>query len=239
MRRLRSQPVPSRDGAGTESASVLHPVAAAFVTGGVPFVFVNAARPVVLQRFALAHSLAHLMLAHGDVVDERIGWSRANPREAAANDFAEEFLAPVRAVERWYARHADLSRTPSLDTLLQLANAFGISAWAALFRTRAAGRLTARQFSALRREMRGHDWQLLPRQAFLGGVRDTLAHLTPQEVLPPGAFGEPAVLRVPAAMRAWALTALREGRLSLEDAARALCLRPDALAEQLARLGLE
>ena len=76
-------------------------------------------------------------------------------------------------------------------------------------------------------------------QAFLGGVRDTLAHLTPQEVLPPGSFGEPAVLRVPAAMRAWALAGLRDGRLSLEDAASKLCLEPGALVQTLARLGLE
>jgi transcriptional regulator with XRE-family HTH domain len=222
------------------TGSALRPVAAAFVTDGVPFLFVNAARPVVLQRFALAHGFAHLMLAHGDVVDERIGWSRANPREAAANDFAEELLAPVRAVERWYARRPDLPKNPTtLDTLLELGNAFGISAWASLFRTRAAGRLSPRQFSLLRREMRRDEWQLLPRQAFLGGVRDTLAHLTPQEVLPPGSFGEPAVLRVPASMRAWALAAVRDGRLSLEDAAAALCLETSALAQALAHLGLE
>ena len=80
---------------------------------------------------------------------------------------------------------------------------------------------------------------MLPRQAYLGGLRDTLAHLTPDEALPPKAYGGPAVLRVPAAMRAWALAALRSGRLSVEDAAAMLRLEPGALAEQLARLGLE
>ena len=82
------------------------PVAAAFADAGVPFVFVNAARPVVLQRFALAHAFAHLVLGHGDVVDQRIEWSRNVPPEAAANDFAEELLAPVRAVQRWYERRS-------------------------------------------------------------------------------------------------------------------------------------
>ena len=82
------------------------PVAAAFTDAGVPFIFVNAARPVVLQRFALAHAFAHLVLGHGDVVDQRIEWSRNVPPEAAANDFAEELLAPVRAVQRWYERRA-------------------------------------------------------------------------------------------------------------------------------------
>ena len=209
------------------------------MSDGVPFVFVNAGRPVVLQRFALVHAFAHLVLGHGDVVDESIGWSRANPREAAANDFAEEFLAPARAVERWFARRVDLPRSPTLDTLLELANAFGISAWAALFRSRAAGRLNPKQFAALRGEMRRDEWLLLPRQAFLGGLRDTLAHLTPAEVLPVGEFGPPAVLRVPACMRAWALALLRDGRLSLEDAAAMLRLSPAALADRLDGLGLE
>ena len=85
------------------------PVAAAFTTGDVPFLFVNAARPVVLQRFALAHAFAHLVLGHGDVVDRRIEWSRNVPPEAAANDFAEELLAPVRAVRRWYERRSLLA----------------------------------------------------------------------------------------------------------------------------------
>jgi hypothetical protein len=80
---------------------------------------------------------------------------------------------------------------------------------------------------------------VLPRQAYLGGLRDTLAHLTPGEVLPPGAYGGPEVLRVPAAMRTWALAALAGGRVSLEDAAAMLRLGPAALGEQLARLGLE
>ena len=109
------------------------PVAAAFTLDGVPFIFVNAARPVVLQRFALAHAFAHHVLAHGDVVDRRI---ESKPRnihpEAAANNFAEEFLAPVRAVQRWYERR-ELPRWVRLEDLLDLANAFGISVWAALF----------------------------------------------------------------------------------------------------------
>ena len=80
---------------------------------------------------------------------------------------------------------------------------------------------------------------MLPRQAYFGGLRDTLAHLTPGEALPPGEYGGPAVLRVPATMRAWALVALRGGRLSLEEAAAMLHLETGALAVQLARLGLE
>ncbi|MGE5228526.1 MAG: ImmA/IrrE family metallo-endopeptidase, partial [Deltaproteobacteria bacterium] len=214
------------------------PVAAAFRDDGVPFIFVNAARPVVLQRFALVHAFAHLVLGHGDVVDHRIEWSRNVPPEAAANDFAEELLAPVRAVQRWYERRGSPHRT-GVDDLLDLGNAFGVSAWAALYRSRAAGRVQGKQFHLLRSELRRHEWDLLPRQAYLGGLRDTLTHLTPDEALPPGAYGGAAVLRVPAAMRAWALSAVSGGRLSLEGAAAMLRLEPGDLARQLARLGLE
>ena len=221
-----------------QAAASLHPVAAAFAAGGIPFIFVNAARPVVLQRFALAHAFAHLVLGHGDVVDHHIEWSRHVPPEAAANDFAEEFLAPVRAVQRWYERR-DVPRRVRLEDLLDLGNAFGISAWAALYRSRAAGRLQGKQFHMLRAEMQRKECELLPRQAYLGGLRDTLAHLTPDEALPAGAYGVPAVLRVPAAMRAWTLEVVQSGRLSIDEAAAMLRLAPAVLAEQLTLLGLE
>jgi len=234
-----AQVIVARAGESTSGGPAAdRPVAAAFAVSGVPFIFVNAARPVVLQRFALVHAFAHLALGHGDVVDRRIEWSRNVPPEAAANDFAEEFLAPVRAVQRWFERR-ETTRWPGLEDLLDLANAFGISAWAALYRSRAAGRLQAKQFHPLRAELQRREWELLPRQAYLGGLCDTLTHLTPDQALPAGAYGPPAVLRVPAPMRAWALTALQGGRLSLEDAAAALRLEPGALAEQLARLGLD
>lgn len=194
-----------------EAPSAETPVAAAFVAGDVPFVFVNAARPVVLQRYALAHAFGHLALGHGDVVDRSIEWSRNNPLEAAANDFAEELLAPVRAVRRWYERHPARERHPGVETLLELGNAFGISAWAALYRSRAAQDLHSRAYAAFSAELRAREWEVLPRQAFLGGLRDTLTPLTPAEVLPPGSYGEPAALHVQA----------------------------DALLERLERIGLE
>jgi len=217
--------------------SAERPVCACLTAEATPFIFVNAARPVVLQRFALAHAFAHLVLGHGDIVDGRIHWSRHNPREAAANDFAEEFLAPVRAVHRWYERRGE--PRPEVETLLELGNVFGISAWAALYRSRAARRIHAKQFTALNQRLRRLEWELLPWQAYLGGLRDTLTHLTPGECLPQGEYGRPAVLRVPASMRALTLAAVRGGRLSIEQAATYLQLDARELAAQLARLGLE
>jgi transcriptional regulator with XRE-family HTH domain len=221
---------------GDETTSAETPFCASLLLDDVPFLFVNAARPVVLQRYALTHAFAHLVLRHGDIVDQRIEWARSNPREAAANDVAEELLAPVLAVARWYDRRHE--QTPTLETLLDLGNAFGISAWAALYRSRAAERARTKTFSALRAELQAVEWQVLPRQAFLGGLRDTLSALTPGEVRDPGAFGRPAVLRVPAVMRRWGLQALSSGRLSLEEVAGCLHLDPAALAADLERLGL-
>ena len=230
---------PATASAASDRPAADRPVAAAFTELGVPFIFVNAARPVVLQRFALAHAFAHLVLGHGDVVDRRIEWSRNVPPEAAANDFAEELLAPVRAVQRWYERRA-APRWLGLEDLLDLGNAFGISAWAALYRSRAAGRLQGKQFHVLRTELQRHEWELLPRQAYLGRpARHAGA--------PHAGRGPPAgrVRRAGGAARAGRharLGARRRcgsGRLSLEDAAAMLRLEAGALAEQLARLGLE
>ena len=211
----------------------------------------NADRPVTLQRHALVHAFAHLALGHGDVVDRRIEWSRATPLEVEANDFAEEFLAPAEAVARWYDRHGD--PRPTVDVLLDLAAAFGVTFWAAYYRSRAAGRLGEKPQAQLMRELRARQWELLPEQSYRGGLRDTLSTLSEESPLPPpGAVGvggvpapltrdpgAPAVLRVPGRLRVWTLQALRSGRLSLEQAAAVLRRSPADLAAELERLGLD
>jgi len=213
------------------------PVCGCAVREGAAFVFVNAARPVVLQRFALAHALGHLALGHGGVLDERIDWGQGNAREGETNDFAEELLVPVAAVARWYDRHGDPA--PDVETIVELANAFGVSFWAAMYRSRAARKLNPKRQAALTAELRRLEWQLLPRQAFLGGLKDTLTALTPDEVRSAGESGPPAVLRVPARMRAWALRAVANGGLSLERAAAALRMPAGELARALERAGVE
>jgi len=62
---------------------------------------------------------------------------------------------------------------------------------------------------------------------------------TPAEVLPRGAYGQPAVLRVPARIRAWALRALAPGRLSPEAAAGLLSFDAETLAREFERPGVE
>lgn len=234
--------------------------------GGFPddvsFLFVNANRPVTLQRHALVHAFGHLALGHGDVVDRRIEWSRATPLEMEANDFAEEFLAPADAVARWYGRRGD--PRPSVEVLLELAAAFGITFWAAYYRSRAAGRLGDRTQGRLMQELRARQWELLPEQSYRGGLRDTLStlseespppppgavgvggvrpHLTREQTATAGgaplAEGASTVVRVPSRLRVWTLQALRGGRLSLEQAAAVLHRWPADLAVELRRLGLE
>jgi len=122
---------------------------------------------------------------------------------------------------------------------VELANAFGVSFWAAMYRSRAAHKLNPKRQAALTAELRRLEWQLLPRQAFLGGLKDTLTALSPDEVRSPGESGAPAVLRVPARMRAWALRAIAGGGLSLERAAAALCLPAGELARALEGAGVE
>ena len=232
-------------------ANVTAPGALGEPSEEVSFLFVNADRPVTLQRHALVHAFAHLALGHGDVVDRRIEWSRATPLEMEANDFAEEFLAPAEAVARWYARHGD--PRPSVDVLLDLAAAFGVTYWAAYYRSRAAGRLGEKPQAQLMRELRARQWELLPEQSYRGGLRDTLSTLSEESPLPPpGAVGvggvpapltcepgAPAVLRVPGRLRVWTLQALRSGRLSLEQAAAVLRRSPGELAAELERLGVD
>jgi len=237
-------------------ANVTAPGALGEPSDEVSFLFVNADRPVTLQRHALVHAFAHLTLGHGDVVDRRIEWSRTAPLEVEANDFAEEFLAPTTAVSRWYDRHGD--PRPTVDVLLDLGAAFGITYWAAYYRSRAAGRLGEKPQAQLMRELRARQWELLPEQSFRGGLRDTLSTLSEESPLPPpgavGVGGVPApltrgpasafaassaVLRVPARLRLWTLQSLRSGRLSLEQAAAVLRRSPADLAAELERLGLE
>jgi transcriptional regulator with XRE-family HTH domain len=206
------------------------------VRDGAAFLFVNAARPVILQRFALAHAFGHLVLGHGDVLEARVARGRGQAREREADDFAEELLAPAAAVTGWYDRHGDPA--PDVATLIELANAFGISAWAAMDRSHAAHKLSPARRAGLTAELRRLERFLQPRQAFLGGLSDTLTFLSASQVRPGGAGGPPAILRVPARMRVWAAGAMASGCLSLETAAGYLCMDPNALALELEAAGI-
>ena len=231
-----------------------------------PFVFVNGfQRPVALQRFALAHEFAHLALGHGEAYDERLDWSGRSRRETDANAFAEEFVAPLPAVRRWFemdgeaagsrAVACDPAASPAdpaaqsavtsdqLDLIVRLANHFGVSFWVARYRAKAAGILSGpTHLRALDQQLRAREAQVIPRQLFLGGLRDTLSVLTaesrpgqsrnPWRIAPDG-------VRVPGRMRAQVLALLEAGAVPLEQAAAWLRIGLADLRAQLEQFGVE
>jgi transcriptional regulator with XRE-family HTH domain/Zn-dependent peptidase ImmA (M78 family) len=217
------------------------------------FVFVNGfQRPVALQRFALAHEFAHLALGHGEAYDERIDWSGRSRHETDANAFAEEFVAPLAAVRRWFEMDGEaagsraVARDPAaetLNTVVRLANHFGVSFWVARYRAKAAGILSSpTQLRAVDQLLRAHQAQMIPRQLFLGGLRDTLSVLTAESR--PGQSKNPWRIapngvRVPGRMRAQVLALLEAGAVPLEQAAAWLRIEPADLRKQLEQFGVE
>jgi len=196
------------------------PAGAYTVERGTPFILVNAADPVVRQRFTLAHEFGHHRLHHGDVLDERIVWDATDPKEMAANAFAAEFLVPVAAVSLWFEAHEQ----PEVDLgiLVRLANDFGVSCEVALWRAKSAGRVKTSAASRLKLRLADRDHWGLRRELGLRSFVDTLSSL-----------GEMAV-RVPAQMVNDVLRARDAGVIDSETAARRLRITPaqlDALTE--------
>jgi Zn-dependent peptidase ImmA (M78 family) len=103
-----------------------------------PLIFLSGDQPSNRLRFTLAHEFGHHWMQHGKSVD-RVATlrDRDEPREVEANAFAAEFLTPKAAVLAYVDEHA--GEVISLDFVVQLAAAFGISAQAALIRLRTAG----------------------------------------------------------------------------------------------------
>jgi Zn-dependent peptidase ImmA (M78 family) len=70
-----------------------------------PGIIISTQRSLHVQRFTAAHEIGHLFLRHELSLDEEVGlWRGAsrNPREAAADSFASEFMLP-----KWlYIYHA-------------------------------------------------------------------------------------------------------------------------------------
>jgi Zn-dependent peptidase ImmA (M78 family) len=120
-----------------------------FRSGPAAVLWVNGDHPHVRQRFTLAHELGHVRLGHAvtlnvDAVSVLAGDTR-DAREVQANAFAAEFLAPRAGVAEL------VDGEPGLETVVEIAARFGISALAALYRLGTLG-LTAR-LERLKREL--------------------------------------------------------------------------------------
>jgi Zn-dependent peptidase ImmA (M78 family) len=119
--------------------------------GATRLIHVNGLQALARQRFTLAHELGHVRCGHDGalVVDdpETIGGATADPREMEANAFAAEFLVPRSGLE-----HA-ISREPTLDDLVRLAAAHGVSAIVVLLRCVTCGLVGAQRERRLREEI--------------------------------------------------------------------------------------
>lgn len=190
------------------------------VERGVPFVLVNGTAHPVRQRFTLAHEYGHHLLGHGAKCDEALTLSPMEPKEQAANAFAAEFLLPIAAVTAWLA---DRGRPEAnLETLVELASAFGVSARMTLYRLDAAATIgSATRKKALEAALDAGEHRELFRCTG-SRVADTI-----QE-----AWRAPA--RMPRRMRENLLKAYSLGLLSLEQVADRLLLDVPTLQAQLA-----
>ncbi len=184
--------------------------------GGRAFAFVHGRQAVVRQRFTLAHELGHHVLGHGEALDSPRTIFPArdfDPVEAQANAFAAELLAPLTAVRAFAA-----GRAVTLELVVRVATAFGLSAQAARFRLQAAGVLRDRAFAArLDDEIAQGLHTTLAAALRLADRDDELARAARH--LP----------RLPDAARGTALEALLDGSATRAEVARALGRETDAI----------
>jgi Zn-dependent peptidase ImmA (M78 family) len=175
--------------------------------------WVNGEQVVVRQRFTLAHELGHVRCRHSDTpVDSpaMLAGETHDPREVQANAFAAEFLAPRAGVLEL------VDGEPGLETVVEIADRFGISVTAALYRL-ATLNLTAR-LERLREEVKQGLHEHLPRAH---DHADALAAIADLPRLPAGST----------------LAALHAGDVSVDAAADATGCTPDALEAGLWDLG--
>ena len=185
--------------------------------------WVNGTQAAVRQRFTLAHEAGHVRCGHDHDVPvetyETIGGKSTDSREVQANAFAAELLAPAAGVR------AGLGAEPSLNDVVRIAAAFGISTIAALYRLNTLG--LTRRYATLKREIDdGLDelvWQRLDPAAFA----DAISRLDPSR-LP----------RLSPALDGSALAAVVGRAASIADAAAAAGCDSERLAAGAATIGV-
>lgn len=226
---------------------------------GQCFIFLNGSCSLEDQRFALAHAFGHHALGHEDIIDFTDD-DPEDPKEAQANGFAAEFLAPLRAVDRslsrWNAPAVDPIGNP--ETFTRLARYFGISDVVALQRLASADRLLhdgkrwrstvpPLTFSAQRRPAEprragrrrtDEGRTYIPYSRYFEVLAETSA-ISPLEPAQDNLSAIQAnVPRMPSALQANAAKAYAKGAAPLERLAAALRRDPDELAAAYRSLGL-
>lgn len=193
-----------------------------------PFILVNGRDFKYRRRFTLAHELGHHVLGHAAIVDNvaTIEGRTQDPRELEANEFAGALLAPDAALralmEQW--GHPALT----INTLVQVANDFGISSPAAYVRLRQAGILVRRDQIARLKGALSHQQHLGAVDALgLDPFEDELTAIK-QTMLP----------RLPAAMMENALEAYQAGLITLDELAAKLGRPRGEVEAKLAAIGI-
>lgn len=174
---------------------------------GVPVILVNSSVHPVRARFTLAHELGHHRLGHGAAVDRIVDPGSRDRREVDANQFAAELLMPRAGIERWL--DAAGPRT-DLETLVRLANDYGVSCEVALHRLERIDRLAPGAGQELAARIEAGEHRDLAWDLGLPELDDTLARDRRLRV------------RMPARTRRTVLRALRRGFIDPEGAAERL-----------------
>lgn len=195
---------------------------AVLVERGRAFVLVNGRDHPVRQRFTVAHEYGHWRLGHGEVLDGPDSFSAkaTHPDEVQANYFASEFLAPAPAVSAWMEARGEPEVT--LDIVVELAVAFGISAQAARIRLEVARYLpTVKQRNELDLLIRDGEHRALIYRLGLHELSDIISES--RDSLP----------RVPQALRAKALKGYQDALLDVPRLARMLRKPADETEREL------
>lgn len=98
----------------------------------VPVVGINANRPITRQRFSAAHELCHHLRDADKQISCPIGAKTA--AERFAEDFAAALLMPISELRAQVNKRRNSSRNISFDDVLEIADYFGVSFQACLFR---------------------------------------------------------------------------------------------------------
>jgi Zn-dependent peptidase ImmA (M78 family) len=176
--------------------------------------WLNGEQPVVRQRFTLAHELGHAWCGHDGATSvdtiATLSGRTTDAREIQANSFAAEFLVPRAAIEQL------IEGDPTLEHLVLVGAAYGVSAWVVLFRCQTAGVVGEARAERLRTEIDERLHLRLRDQLDPPALRDRLSRIDALPYLSP-------------ALRGSALAARLAGQASADAVASATGSDPDEL----------
>jgi Zn-dependent peptidase ImmA (M78 family) len=194
---------------------------------GQGLAFVNSNDWPVRRRFTLAHEYGHHFLGHTTAVDEvsDVYGRPTTQRERGANSFAGEFLIPGVGVRAWMSARA--SARPDLDTIVRLADWYGVSAWVALYALARERFIRPAESEGLKERLQAREHRTLRQELGFSGYGDALS----EEQLPRGEQ------RMPSGLTEMALRAYRFGVVQPDRAAAFLRTNESQLDEELERRG--